>query len=39
MRISYGDITRVYRKTHMVVMKVIPKIKITKLTYIENTIF
>jgi hypothetical protein len=31
MGISYGDITRIYRKTHMVVVKVIPKIEITKL--------
>ena len=31
MGISHGDITRIYRKTHMVVVKVIPKIEITKL--------
>jgi hypothetical protein len=31
MRIPYGDITRVYRKTHVIVAQVIFKLEITKI--------
>jgi len=36
MRISYGKITYVYGKTHVTVVEVIFKLKITKSFYIEN---
>jgi len=35
----YEEITCVYRKTHMVIVYVILRLEITKLSYIENAIF
>jgi hypothetical protein len=35
----YEDITCVYRKIHVVIVYVILRLKIAKLSYIENTIF
>jgi hypothetical protein len=35
----YEEITCVYRKTHMVIVYVILKLEIAKLSYIENAIF
>jgi len=39
MMMLYEDITCVYRKTNIVIVYVILRFEITKLSYIENTIF
>jgi hypothetical protein len=39
MEIPYGEIICVYGKAHMIVMEMILKFEITKLSYIENIIF
>jgi len=39
MMMLYEEITCVYRKTHMVIVYVILKLEIAKLSYIENAIF
>jgi hypothetical protein len=36
MRISYGKITCFYRKAHMMVVQMILKLEISKLSYIES---
>jgi len=36
MRIQYGEITYIYGKAHVTVMKVIFRFNITKLSYIDN---
>jgi hypothetical protein len=38
MRISYGEITYIYGKAHIMVVQVIIKLEINKLSYIENVI-
>jgi hypothetical protein len=36
MRILYGEITYIYGKAQVIVMQVIIRFEITKLSYIEN---
>jgi hypothetical protein len=36
MRILYGEITYVYGKAQVIIMQVIIRLEITKLSYIEN---
>ena len=36
MRILYGEITYVYENAHVIVVYVILRLEITKLSYIEN---
>jgi hypothetical protein len=37
-RILYGEITYVYGKAHMIVVQVIIRLEVTKLSYIESVI-
>jgi hypothetical protein len=39
MKIPYGEIIYIYRKAHVIVMQVIFRLEITKLSYIGNVMF
>jgi uncharacterized membrane protein YkvI len=39
MEIPYGEIIYIYRKAHVIVMQVIFRLEITKLSYIGNVMF